>query len=246
MTRITAGPRSRRLRGRRPPEPARLADARRHLDRAAEGSRLVLGLLELAFRDGPGDDPGARVDVGLALLEDRAADGDRGVEVAVVAEVADGAAVQPAALALGGRDELHRADLGRARERAGREDRAERVERVELGLEPRLDVRDEVEDVAVALDLHVLADRHGPRPRDAAEVVAPEVDEHHVLGALLGVAPGAPRRAARPRGRWRRAAACRRSGGSSACRPRPGGAAPAMRRRPRRSASGRRTGTGSG
>ena len=46
-----------------------------------------------------------------------------------------------------------------------------------------------------------------PGPRDAAEVVAAEVHEHHVLGALLGVAAqlvGEPvvvgrRRAARPR-----------------------------------------------
>ena len=42
--------------------------------------------------------------------------------------------------------------------------------------------------MAVALDLHVLAHGHRPRPRDPAQVVAPEVDEHHVLGALLRVA----------------------------------------------------------
>jgi hypothetical protein len=44
-----------------------------------------------------------------------------------------------------------------------------------------------VEDVAVALDLHVLADRHGPGPGHATEIVATEVDEHHVLGAFLGI-----------------------------------------------------------
>src|SRR4029079_10048954 len=149
--------------------------------------RLMLGLLELAFRDGPGDDPGARVDVGLAVLEDRAPDGDGGVEVAVVAEIPDRAAVQTATLTFGRRDELHRAYLGRPRQGAGREDRTERIERVELGLETRLDVRHEVEHVAVALDLHVLADRHGPRTRDPAQVVPTEVDEHDVLGTLLRV-----------------------------------------------------------
>ena len=56
------------------------------------------------------------------------------------------------------------------------------------GLSRALDVRHEMEDVAVALDLHVLADGHGPRPRDPSEVVAAEVDEHHVLGSFLGVA----------------------------------------------------------
>src|SRR4051794_30740516 len=45
----------------------------------------------------------------------------------------------------------------------------------------------EVEDVAVALDLHVLGDRHGPGPRDSPEIVAAEVDEHDVLRPLLRV-----------------------------------------------------------
>ncbi len=160
-------------------------------------------------------------------LQDRAADGDRRVEVAVVAEVADRAAVQPASLALGGGDELHRPDLRGAATacRPGRPTRSA-SSASSSGCEPRLDVRHEVEDVAVALDLHVLADGDGARPRDPPEVVAAEVDEHHVLGPLLRVALellGEERVLGRRR---RRAAACRRSGGSSAGRPRPGGAAP--------------------
>ena len=66
--------------------------------------------------------------------------------------------------------------------------------------------------VRVGLDDHQLV--HGDRAVLAhpAEVVAAQVDQHHVLGALLlvgqqllGRAPGPPRP-------WRRAAACRRSG----------------------------------
>ena len=45
----------------------------------------------------------------------------------------------------------------------------------------------EVHDVAVAADLHELDHLDGARLADPAEVVAAEVDEHHVLGALLGV-----------------------------------------------------------
>ena len=41
--------------------------------------------------------------------------------------------------------------------------------------------------MAVPLDLHVLRDPHRARPGDPPEVVAPEVDEHHVLGPLLRV-----------------------------------------------------------
>src|SRR6185436_20770405 len=107
-------------------------DAGRLFDRPTEGRGLVLGLLELRLGNGSGDDPGTRVDVRLTVLEDRAPDRDRGVEVAVIAEIAHGAAVQPPALALRRGDELHRPDLRGARQGAGREDRAQRVERIEL------------------------------------------------------------------------------------------------------------------
>ena len=62
-------------------------------------------------------------------------------------------------------------------------------------------------DVRVALERHVLRHAHGAVVADAAEVVAAEVDEHHVLGALLLVAlqllaePHDPPRACAPRGR---------------------------------------------
>ncbi len=41
--------------------------------------------------------------------------------------------------------------------------------------------------VAVALQRHQLVDRLGAEPHDPADVVAGEVDQHHVLGPLLGV-----------------------------------------------------------
>ena len=127
------------------------------LDRAPERRRLVLGLLELLLGHGAGDDSRARVDVRAALAQDRAADRDRRVQVAVVAEVADRAAVQPAPLALPRRrSAASRGPSGAPRQRAGREDGAQRVERVEVRPQPPLDVRHEVQDVAVALDVHVL------------------------------------------------------------------------------------------
>ena len=51
-----------------------------------------------------------------------------------------------------------------------------------------VDLRDEVHDVRVALDLEQLGDADGARLADPAEVVARQVDEHQVLGALLLVA----------------------------------------------------------
>ena len=49
------------------------------------------------------------------------------------------------------------------------------------------DRRDQVHDVAVALDPHEVDDLDGARHADPAQVVAGQVDEHHVLGPLLGV-----------------------------------------------------------
>src|SRR4051812_40569984 len=96
----------------------------RVLDGAAKRGRLVLGLLELLLRHGAGNDPRTGMDVRAAFAKDGGADRDRGVHVPVVAEVADGAAVEAAALAFGSGDELHGADLRGTRQRPGWEHRA--------------------------------------------------------------------------------------------------------------------------
>ena len=72
------------------------------------------------------------------------------------------------------------------------------------------DLGDEVRDVREALDLRKRSTSHGAGPADAGEVVAAEVDEHHVLGAILLRGEQAARR------RPRRAASCRRSGSARA------------------------------
>ena len=49
------------------------------------------------------------------------------------------------------------------------------------------DLRREVHHVAVALERHQLVDVDGAEAGHPTDVVAGEVDEHHVLGALLGM-----------------------------------------------------------
>ena len=63
------------------------------------------------------------------------------------------------------------------------------------------DRRDDVHDVRVVLDLHEAVDLDAAVLADAAEVVAPEVDEHHVLGALLLVGQQLVRVGVAPRAR---------------------------------------------
>ena len=100
--------------------------------------------------------------------------------------VADGARVDAAPVALELRDDLHRPHLRRARDRAGRE--ASRAAARTASTPSRSspdDLRDEVRHVRVALGLHEALDPHRARHADAGEVVAAEVDEHRVLGAVL-------------------------------------------------------------
>ena len=155
------------------------------LDGAQDGPRLGLGLGQLVGGPGVRDGPAPGLDVGHAVLDHDGADVDAGVEVARVAQPPDRAAVPAALDGLELVDDLHRADLGRARERARRQHRAQRVGRVDARAQRARDARDDVHDVRVRLDGHEGVDRDRPVLADAPEVVAPEVDEHDVLGALL-------------------------------------------------------------
>ncbi len=123
-----------------------------------------------------------------AVADRDRADGDAEVQVAGEVDVADRAGVDVAPRRLELREDLHRADLRRARDRAGREARHQRVEVVAIVGELPVDRRDQVHDVRVALERHVLRHPHRAELADPAEVVAPEIDEHDVLGALLLVA----------------------------------------------------------
>ena len=78
---------------------------------------------------------------------------------------------------------------------------------VRPGLEQALDVADDVHHVRVALDDEGVGHLDAAGLRDAADVVARQVDQHQVLGALLRVGRAARSRCARsasgeaPRGR---------------------------------------------
>ena len=104
--------------------------------------------------------------------------------------------------------------FGAPGDRAGREAGAQQVERRDAVAQLADDLGDEVGDVREALGLEEARDVDVPGVHDAREVVAAEVDEHHVLGPVLlggeqplGVALAGLR-------------SCRRSGSGSRDRPR--------------------------
>src|SRR5690606_13213031 len=96
-------------------------------------------------------------------------------------------AVGPAAGGLDLVDDLHGPDLGRPADRAHRQAHPQGIEGGAAGGEGAGDVAADVHDVAVALDRHAVVDDHAADLADPADVVAVQVDQHDVLGPLLGV-----------------------------------------------------------
>ena len=72
-----------------------------------------------------------------------------------------------------------------APERVRWERRPQRVERSHVRPQRARHRADDVHDVGVGLHDHQLVDADAAVLADAAEVVPPQVDQHHVLGALL-------------------------------------------------------------
>ena len=102
-------------------------------------------------------------------------------------DVADDAGIRTAAGRLELVDDLHGPHLRRARHRARRQRRPQHVDRPEAGTQVGGHLRRQMHHVAVALEREQLVDLLGAEHADAAHVVARQVDEHDVLGALLRI-----------------------------------------------------------
>ena len=154
-------------------------------DGLEDGGGLVDGLLVFLFGDGVVNDAGAGLDGEAAALELERTDGDGQIHVAGVGEVAHRAAVDAAGTVLQLVDQLHRADFRRAAESAGGEGRAEQVKGVVALGKQRMDVAHQVHHVGIALDVHEVLDVDAAGHGRAAQVVAAQVHQHEVFGALL-------------------------------------------------------------
>ena len=130
-------------------------------------------------------DPRARLQPRDTVREDDRPDRDARVHLPTREHVADGAGVRAAAIALELGHDLHRTDFRGAGDRPGREAGAEEVEGRDAFLQLAGHLGDEVRHVREALGLEEARDLDARRLADAREVVAAEVDEHHVLGAVL-------------------------------------------------------------
>ena len=84
-------------------------------------------------------------------------------------------------------DDFHGADFRRAGKRAAGKAGGQRVEAVHILAQAPAQARDQMHHVRVALDEHQLFDAHRAVFRNAAQVVAAQIDQHDVLGAFLGI-----------------------------------------------------------
>ena len=174
---------------------------------AAIGRALVEGLLEFPARVGVGHDAAAGTEPHAAAGQLQGADGDVELEAGDRAGEADRAGVDLAAGGLELGDDAQRLHLGRAGDRAWRKGRAQDVSVAHAVPQPPVDVGHQVPEPGVGLggglprgdDRAVLA--------HATQVVAHEVDDHHVLGGVLDRAAqmherrGGRRRVGAPRDR---------------------------------------------
>ena len=90
---------------------------------------------------------------------------------------------------LEGGDVVDRGDLRGARDRAAREQRGQRLGPADIRAQVALDDGDEVDDAGHLARRHEARPAHRAWLADPAEVVALEVDDHHVLGGVLGRRP---------------------------------------------------------
>src|SRR5690606_30451560 len=146
------------------------------------------GLVEFMAGAGVGHDAGTGAETQLPAFHFRAADQDVQVQIAVTVDPAHRPGVAAAALALQFGDDLHAAHLRAAGNGAAGESRADHVARRDLRAQTPPHVADDVVHVGVAFHSHQLVHLDTAGDAYPAQVVALEVDQHDVLGALLGVA----------------------------------------------------------
>ena len=127
---------------------------------AEQRPRFVDGLLIFGFGVAVGNHATAGLNIHGAVLDDRGAQHDAAVHIAVGCEIADAARIRPARIGLQLGNDLARANLGRAADGAGGKACEQRVDRVLFRRDAADDVRHDVHDMAVKFDAVAFRHRH--------------------------------------------------------------------------------------
>src|SRR5207237_9271794 len=136
-------------------------------------SRLnIILMIEVLFKYSSGIviayNTGASLEKCLPVLQNDRPDCDAAVMRSVESEIADNAGIKPPARLFQFGNDLHRTDFWRAGHGARWKRRANGIECVLVLAQPRHNVRDNVHDVTLTVDHHLLGDLNAAELRHAA------------------------------------------------------------------------------
>ena len=121
----------------------------------------------------------------MLVLDHGGTDGDGQIHVALKAQIADGAGVDAPLEWLQFVNDFHRPNLGGAGDGARREGGLQDIQRIQPVLQFAFDVGHNMHHMRITLDDHVFGELDGTHLGDAAAVVATEVKQLRMFGALF-------------------------------------------------------------
>ena len=136
---------------------------------------------------GFGDDARAGLKIYLSIFQDRTAQPDAGIDIAVESKITDRACITATSGPFQFGDDLHGADFWRTGDGTGGKCRSNNVERCAPGAGTANYIGNDVHHVAVTLDLHEFRHANGAEFGNPADIIPREIDKHDVFGAFLRI-----------------------------------------------------------
>ena len=155
------------------------------MNRLGEGAQLVIALFQLILVVALRHDSTSCLEPEFAIAADEGSDNNRLVQITIQADESDATAVGSTIMRFQFGDNLHRSHLWRTAQGAGWEGIDELLDVVGILIEGSAHTAHQVDDVAIKL--HILIEIYLYAMAVAAQVVARQIYQHHVLSILLRV-----------------------------------------------------------
>ena len=155
------------------------------MNRLGEGAQLVIALFQLILVVALRHDSTSCLEPEFAIAADEGSDNNRLVQIAIQADESDATAIGSTIVRFQFGDDLHRPHLWRTAQGTGWEGIDELLDVVGILIEGSAHTAHQVDDVAIKL--HILIEIYLHTMAVAAQVVARQIYQHHVLGILLRV-----------------------------------------------------------
>ena len=150
-----------------------------------ERGGLVEALLIFGREFGIHHDAATGPAVQSLLLKQQRPDRDVGIHLTVMGQITDGTAINAATGRLQLFDDLHRAQLGRAGDRAAGKTAAQDLQRIDPSTQLTAHTADQMMDARIGLDGAQLRHPHAAGSAALAKIVAQQIDDHDVLRAVF-------------------------------------------------------------